>query len=147
VEAALAAAFGVGPRRAPEGGGGPVPAEGLREDGDGRIGPAPHGQGRAGPRGRRPRPRVAAHWNAPEALDALAALAKDAEKPATDRFNAAAQLGLAAPIQLFCTNREPRVFETLTALAEDKNGQLKGVARMGLDGKLVAEGQGVKVKP
>jgi predicted esterase len=90
---------------------------------------------------------VAAHWNAPEALDALAALAKDVEKPATDRFNAAAQLGLAAPIQLFCTNREPRVFETLTALAEDKNGQLKGVARMGLDGKLVAEGQGVKVKP
>lgn len=81
------------------------------------------------------------------ALDALSACAKDAEKPVTDRFNAAAQLGLAVPIQLFCANREPRVFDTLNALVEDKSGQLKGVARMGLDGKLVAEGQGVKVKP
>jgi hypothetical protein len=44
------------------------------------------------------------------------------------------------PIQLFCANREPRVFDTLNALLEDKNGQLKAVARMGLDGKLTAEG-------
>jgi predicted esterase len=90
---------------------------------------------------------VAAHWQYPEALEALSAYAKDAERPVTDRFNAAAQLGLTVPIQLFCTNREPRVFDTLNALVEDKSGQLKGVARMGLDGKLVAEGQGVKVKP
>ncbi len=90
---------------------------------------------------------IAAHWQYPEALEALAARAKDAGKPVPDRFNAAAQLGLAVPIQLFCANRSPEVFDTLNALLEEKSGQLRGVARMGLDGRLEADGQGVRVRP
>jgi dienelactone hydrolase len=90
---------------------------------------------------------VAAHWQAPEAVEALARAATDPARPAADRFNAAAQLGLTVPIQLFCVNREARVFDTLQALLGDKSDQVRMVARMGLDGKLAAEGQGVRIRP
>jgi hypothetical protein len=61
-------------------------------------------------------------------------------------MNAAGQLGLTVPLQLFCVNRDGAVFETLKTLSEDKNPQVKLAAKLGLEGKLLPDGQGFKVK-
>jgi hypothetical protein len=90
---------------------------------------------------------VAAHWQVPEAVEALCACAKDAAKSGTDRFGAVAQLGLTVPLQLFCARRDAAVFDTLAALQDDKNTQVRTIAKLAVDGKLLPEGQTVKIKP
>jgi hypothetical protein len=89
----------------------------------------------------------AAHWQSPEACEALCALAKDTTRADGDRVNAAGQAGTTVPLQLFCVNHDTQIFDTLTELLSDKNPQLKMVAKLGLDGKLIPDVQGFKVKP
>ena len=89
---------------------------------------------------------LAANWQYAEAVEALCAFAKNSAKPDSERMNAAGQLGLTVPLQLFCVNRDGAVFETLKTLSEDKNPQVKLAAKLGLEGKLLPDGQGFKIK-
>ncbi|HEY3323014.1 MAG TPA: hypothetical protein VGP72_21355 [Planctomycetota bacterium] len=89
---------------------------------------------------------LAANWQHAEARDALCTCAKDASAANADRVNSAGQLGVCVPLQLFCVNRDAQISETFNALMEDKNPQLKQLAKLALDGKLVPAAGGFQVK-
>ncbi|HET6251486.1 MAG TPA: HEAT repeat domain-containing protein [Tepidisphaeraceae bacterium] len=84
---------------------------------------------------------LAANFQNPDAIEALAAFAKDTTNGSTDRLDAAGQLGVTLPLQLLSVNRQSQTFTALKALVDDKNSQISELASVSLDGKLTFDGQ------
>ena len=89
---------------------------------------------------------MAADFQRPDAVAALATLAKDTMASLVDRTNAAGQLGLTMTLQLYCVNHDAGIFGVMNDLLEDKNSQIKGLAKVSLDGKLAFDGQRYQVE-
>ena len=78
---------------------------------------------------------AAAHWQYPEAQEALSRYAQGQEKKVTQRLLAIGQLARLVPMQLACTHKDRVVFMALIDLLLDSDVKIRSMAFRSLRGQ------------